>query len=116
MLKTPRQFAIQVRRPMMPKTALAMGRRVQRAGYPQAVKQLKLQTQKLLGLPDDVTISVTELSCREPGCPDVETVVAILREAEKPTIARIHKTIPDVTPDELKAAFELALAPRRLAC
>jgi hypothetical protein len=39
-----------------------------------------------------------------------------LREAEKPTIARIHKAIPEVTPDELKAAFELALAPRRLAC
>jgi hypothetical protein len=91
---------------MMPKTALAMGRQVQRTGHPQAVKQL----------PDEVTISVTELSCREPGCPDVETVVAILREAEKPTIARIHKTIPDVTPDELKTAFELALAPRRLAC
>ena len=80
------------------------------------IHDLKLQTQKLLGLPDDVTISVTELSCREPGCPDVETVVAILREAEKPTIARIHKTIPDVTSDELKAAFELALAPRRLTC
>ena len=93
----------------MPKIALPIGRRVQKAGYPQAVQQLKLQTQKLLGLSDDVTISVSELTCREPGCPEVETVVAILGGGEKPIIARIHKSIPDVTLDELKAAFDLRL-------
>ncbi|WFU42169.1 nitrate reductase [Bradyrhizobium sp. CB82] len=93
----------------MQKIALPMGRRVQKAGYPQAVQQLKLQTQKLLGLSDDVTISVSELTCREPGCPDVETIVAILRDGEKPTIARIHKSIPEVTLDELKAALDLRL-------
>jgi hypothetical protein len=37
----------------------------------------------------------------------VETVVAILRDGEKPIIARIHKSILDVTLDELKAAFYL---------
>ncbi|MEH2533492.1 hypothetical protein V1277_000124 [Bradyrhizobium sp. AZCC 1588] len=93
----------------MPKIALPMGRRVQRIGYPQAVQELKLQTQKLLGLSNDVTISVSELTCREPGCPDVETVVAILREGERPIIARIHKSIPDVTLDELKEALDLRL-------
>ncbi|WP_156908600.1 nitrate reductase [Bradyrhizobium murdochi] len=93
----------------MPKIALPMGRRVQRIGYPQAVQELKLQTQKLLGLSNDVTISVSELTCREPGCPDVETVVAILRDGEKPIIARIHKSIPEVTVDELKEALDLRL-------
>jgi hypothetical protein len=85
-----------------------MGRRTRGAGYPEAVQQLKLQTQKLLGLSDGVTISLTELTCREPGCPDVETVIGILREGEKPAIARIHKPIPEVTLDELRAALELA--------
>lgn len=93
----------------MQKIALPMGRRIQKTGYPQAVQQLKLQMRKLLGLSDDVTISVSELTCREPGCPDVETVVAILRGGEKPIVARIHKSIPDVTVDELKAAFDLRL-------
>lgn len=95
------------------KTAFALGRRIERTGYPEAVQQLKLQTQKLLGLSDGVTISVSELSCREPGCADVETVVAILREGEKPTIARVHKPIPDVTFQELQAAFELTLVAKR---
>lgn len=94
----------------MSKVAFALGRRARRAGYPEAVQQLKLQTLKVLGLSEDVTISVTELSCREPGCPEVETVIAILREGEKPSIARVHKAIPDVTADELKAAFDLALS------
>jgi hypothetical protein len=90
----------------LPKIALPMRRWVQKAGYPQAVQQLKQETRKLLGLSNDVAISVTELSCSEPGCPDVETVVAILREREKPILARIHKSIPDITPDELEAAFK----------
>lgn len=97
---------------MVSKTAFALGRRVPKTGYPEAVQHLKLQTQKLLGLPDGVTISVSELSCREAGCPDVETVVAILREGEKPTIARVHKPIPDVSLQELQAAFERALVPK----
>jgi hypothetical protein len=90
----------------MPKIASPLGRRTQRTGYPQAIQALKLQTQALFGLSDEVTISVSELTCRDPGCPDVETVVAILRNGEKPVIARIHKSILDVTPDELMAAFE----------
>lgn len=96
----------------MSKTAFALVRRIQRTGYPEAVQHLKLQTQELLGFSDGVTISVSELSCREPGCPDAETVVAILREGEKPIIARVHKPIPDIAPHELMAAFELALAPK----
>jgi len=61
-----------------------------------------------------VTVSVTELSCREPGCPDVETVVAILSEREKPCVARFHKSIPDVTAEELKTAFEPAFPSRMI--
>jgi hypothetical protein len=31
---------------------------------------------------DDLIISVTELACREPGCPDGETIVAAMRAGE----------------------------------
>jgi hypothetical protein len=93
----------------MAKAAFPLGRGVQRTGYPLAVRQLKFHTRELLGLSDDVTISVTELTCREPGCPDIETVVAILSEAQKPIIVRIHSAIPDVTLDQLREAFEAGL-------
>jgi hypothetical protein len=41
-----------------------------KTGYPDAMTRLKTDTRCLLGLSDDVVISVTELTCREPGCPD----------------------------------------------
>ena len=78
----------------MSKAAFALGRRAQRVGYPEAVQQLKLQTQKLRGSSESATISVTERSCRVSGCPDVETVVAILRAQERRSIAKVHKSIP----------------------
>lgn len=98
----------------MPENALPMGRRAQKGGYPQAVQELKQQTRSLLGLTDDVTVSVSELTCRDPGCPDVETVVAVLREGQKPAIARIHKSILEVRLDDLKAALKDFLLPRDL--
>jgi hypothetical protein len=32
----------------------------------------------ILSLPDDVAVTVQQLTCREPGCPPVETVIAVL--------------------------------------
>jgi hypothetical protein len=53
---------------------------------------------------------VTELNCREPGCPDTETIIAILSAGQSPRIARIHKAIPEVEMAELAAALS-ALPP-----
>lgn len=47
-----------------------------KAGYPDASARLKAETRALLGLAADVVISV-ELACREPGCPDIETIVTV---------------------------------------
>lgn len=45
---------------------------------PQAAHIAQL-VRTLLRLPDDVAVTVQQLSCREPGCPPVETVIAVLR-------------------------------------
>ena len=74
-------------------------------GYPEAIDRLKAATRDLLKLSDDAVVSVTELTCREPGCPDVETVVAILIAGKTPRTVRFHKPIPAVKPSDLAAAF-----------
>ncbi|NDV89269.1 nitrate reductase [Aurantimonas aggregata] len=79
--------------------------RKQKPGYPEAVAALKAETRRLLDLSDDVTVSVTELTCRDLGCPDIETVIGILVAGTAPRIAKIHKTVPEVTPADLAAAF-----------
>jgi hypothetical protein len=40
---------------------------------------------------------VTELECREPGCPPIETVIALLEGPGKTTQFKIHKMAGDVT-------------------
>jgi hypothetical protein len=81
-----------------------------RPGYREAVDRIKAETRSCLELSDDVTVSVTELNCREPGCPDTETIIAILSAGQNPRIARIHKAIPEVEMAELAAALS-ALSP-----
>ncbi|MGX9574965.1 hypothetical protein [Mesorhizobium sp. f-mel] len=46
-------------------------------------------------------MSVTELVCRKDGCPDIETVIGIMRPGEKIETIRIHKAIADVTSRDL---------------
>jgi len=74
-------------------------------GYAQAIERLKTATRELLALSDDAVVSVTELTCRDPGCPDIETVVAILIAGQRPRTARFHRRIPEVDRSELAAAF-----------
>jgi hypothetical protein len=77
-------------------------------GYAQAIERLKTATRRLLSLSDDAVVSVTELACPDPGCPDIETVVAILIAGERPRTARFQKRIPEVDPSDLAAAFGIA--------
>jgi hypothetical protein len=67
--------------------------------------RLQAATRALLDLSDDVVISVTELACREPGCPDIETIVAVMRTGEGPRTAKFRKPLPDITADNLAAEF-----------
>lgn len=79
--------------------------RKQASGYPAAIANLKQEVHRLLDLPADVVVSIAELACHEPGCPAIETVVAVMIEGRPPHTARIHKPIPEVTDDDLARAF-----------
>lgn len=57
---------------------------------PAVAVRVKEWVREVMSLPDDVTVMVTELRCAEEGCPDVETVLAVLGE---PGMARKHKLL-----------------------
>lgn len=88
--------------------------RKQRPRYPEAIDHIKATVRAVLNLPDEVVVSVTELACREAGCPDIETVVAILAAGRKPLTVRFHTSIPDITDAELDATLR-ALDPDKHA-
>ncbi len=75
-----------------------------RAGYGEALSRIKAWTRAALtdGAP---TISVTELACAEPGCPPRETVILVLWDDAAAWKLRVHKSMPDVTCDDVLGAL-----------
>ncbi|TIL40325.1 MAG: nitrate reductase [Mesorhizobium sp.] len=68
---------------------------------PEKTSQIKVWVRKACGLDDDIVVFVTELVCRKDGCPDIETVIGIMRPGEKIETIRLRKAIADVTSHDL---------------
>lgn len=67
-----------------------------RRALPEKTQQIKVWTREVLYLDDEVVVSITELVCRDNDCPDIETVIGIMRPGEKIETIRIHKAIAEV--------------------
>jgi hypothetical protein len=86
-------------------TAFSLFSRKPKPGYPEAVARLKEMTRTLLRLSEDESVSISESTCRDPGCPDIETVIAIFSEGRAPRVYRFHKAIIDVDDSEFSDAL-----------
>jgi hypothetical protein len=69
------------------------------------IRQIKDQVTKTLELTEESTVLVTELMCREKGCPPVETVIAVLRNSARKLQFKVHKPVLDVTEDDLAELY-----------
>ena len=69
---------------------------------PDQVGRIKSWTREIWSLSDDTTIMVTELECREPGCPPIETVIAVLEGPGLTKQYKIHKTTDGVGRHDLE--------------
>ena len=56
---------------------------------------------ELFVLSNDTTVMVTELRCSEPGCPPLETVIAILSESGNRHY-KLHKSVEAVAEDDVR--------------
>jgi hypothetical protein len=54
---------------------------------------------------EDITVLVAELACSEPGCPPVETVIALLSPSGN-TQYKVHKPVAEVNLDDVRSALE----------
>jgi hypothetical protein len=71
------------------------------AGGAVTARRIKDWVRELIAPGDDVTILVSELTCSEPGCPPVETVIAVFRGRDEPTKYTIHRPSAEVTRDDI---------------
>ncbi|MER8523155.1 nitrate reductase [Mesorhizobium sp. M1076] len=75
-----------------------------RRALPEKSRQIKAWVRELRKLHDDVVVSITELACRDKDCPDIETVIGIMRPGEKIETIRIHRPITEVTREDVSDA------------
>lgn len=75
-----------------------------RRGLPEKTWQIKAWVRELIELDDAVVVSITELTCRDLDCPDIETVIGIMRPGEKIEMVRVHKSIAEVTMNDIIGA------------
>ena len=65
------------------------------------IRHLKQVLRDALDLPEDATITLTELACMEEDCPPVETVFGLLRSDGPQLQHKVHKTTEEVDADDL---------------
>lgn len=66
--------------------------------------RVKTWVRSALDLGDDVAVVVSQLTCREPGCPPLETVLAVLQPG---ATRSVHLPLPaaQLTADDVQHAF-----------
>ncbi len=69
-----------------------------------ARRQLKELASRILTVDDDEVLMITELACVEPGCPPIETVIAVLGPARTRQL-KVHKPLVDITESDLRSAL-----------
>jgi hypothetical protein len=84
-----------------------------KSGSSALTRQIKDWVRDFASVPEDIAILVTELTCTEPGCPPLETIVALLGPNGVKHQQKIHLAIEQITQAEaekLSAKLKLQLA------
>ena len=64
---------------------------------PAQLKQLKTWVYQALTLDESVPISISQLTCTEPGCSPLETVIAVM--TQPPKTYKIHQSAVEISQD-----------------
>lgn len=77
--------------------------RARRGPAAERTAEIKAWVGEAFSLPEEATVMVTELQCREPGCPPLETVIAILDGSGPPRQHKLHKATAEVSREDVAA-------------
>lgn len=70
---------------------------------PEVTARLKIWVGTLMGLSDQDTIMLAELACRDDGCPDVETVITVIRADRRRFELRFPGEMAEVTEADVQS-------------
>ena len=66
-------------------------------------KRVKDMVRRAWSVPENVIIMVSELRCHEEGCPDVETVIALMRDRAEPKKIKIYQPLAELNLEGIKS-------------
>jgi hypothetical protein len=75
------------------------------AAHDAAIERVQAWTRERFGLPEQATVMVTELACRRPGCPPLETVIAFWEADNQRRHFKVFKPTVDVVANDLPPAW-----------
>ncbi len=73
--------------------SFSFGKQSQKASYLE-IQQIKKWIYQALEIDDEISISLSQLQCTEPGCPPIETVINVMTNPVQQY--KIHKSIAEI--------------------
>ncbi len=64
------------------------------------LNQIKAWVYRQLEINTETSISISQLQCHEPGCPPLETVIAIM--TNPPIQYKIHKAVSQIIEEDIE--------------
>lgn len=71
---------------------------------PEQIARLKAWVYEAFAIPADIPVSISQLACHEPGCPPIETVIAIM--THPPQQHKLHQAVHEITKQDVDALFK----------
>ena len=78
-----------------------MIRGLRRPGTGDEARRVAALVRDRFALPDAAVVVASELRCRVPGCPEIETAVLVWDEAGERYRLKVFKPLPEVAADDL---------------
>ena len=70
-----------------------------------ALEQVRDWTRARFKLPEEAAVMAVEVTCRLPGCPPLETVVAFWTDADQRHQFKVFKRVEEVAEDDIPPAW-----------
>jgi len=80
-----------------------LGSSARGTGGANVARQIKSWVREVFDPEGEATILVSELTCSEPGCPPIETVIAIMRGPGSSEKYKIHRPSAEITRNDIAA-------------
>jgi hypothetical protein len=71
------------------------------------LRAIKEWTREALRLPVETAVLVSELECKEAGCPPLETIIAVLCGPQQRIERKLHIAVAELTREAVLQLFEI---------